>query len=569
MPKIKRVKLSEFKNDPSSEVLVPKEYLAEVKVESEEDRILEFTISTNSVDRDGDTIKAAGWQLDNYRKNPVVLWGHDHSIPSIGKSLASWVEGDALKSRNQYPTRDEYEFGNLIYRLHAGSYLRAVSVGFIPKKYVINEERGSGGWGPPIDFLEQELLEHSSCNVPANAEALGAAAAKGLDMRPMLRWYEAALNRKDELIVDPRTYEDCWKILKGLCGQGAVIQLPLLVDTVGKIVGAALERGLPEVEDAPVVDKAASPKQRDVLVQRAVEQHAEDAKDKRVISYASAHADGTPKASRDDEWDGPGEVAAAEVDDLKVMCAWVDEENDENKGAYKIPHHKAGGQHAVVWRGITAAAARLPQTDIPAGDVSGIESHLGRHYVEFDEVAPWDREEDAWSVYVESCKELSAEEADVEFQKLFCERAEGDEPDPPAEPPADPEVTIDPETSAEPPEVPPSEQDTDPGIAVDPDPDVEAEFEAVTERLESLARQVSKAGRVLSGANENRLRRSRDLLDEVLSQLEDQDDDGKTLLTDDEGNVLLTLDEGQLSEITDAAKDIAATELRRASGALD
>lgn len=109
---------------------------------------------------------------------------------------------------------------------------------------------------------------------------------------------------------------------------------------------------------------------------------------KGVIAYGRAHPDGTPKAPEDESWDGPAEVAAAEVDDLKVMCAWVDSDNDDIKGGYKLPHHKASGQHAVVWAGVSAAMGALlgarGGVDIPDGDKNGVYNHLARHYREFD-----------------------------------------------------------------------------------------------------------------------------------------------------------------------------------------
>jgi hypothetical protein len=49
----------------------------EVKAGDGDSRTLTFTISSAAVDRMGDTIKVDGWKLDAYRKNPVVLWGHD------------------------------------------------------------------------------------------------------------------------------------------------------------------------------------------------------------------------------------------------------------------------------------------------------------------------------------------------------------------------------------------------------------------------------------------------------------------------------------------------------------
>lgn len=101
----------------------------------------------------------------------------------------------------------------------------------------------------------------------------------------------------------------------------------------------------------------------------------------------------TPLAPEDEEWNGPREFAQAEVDDLRVMCAWVDEENAENKTAYKLPHHKAGGEHECVWRGVLAAMNTLVSgarggVDIPEGDRRKVYEHLARHYEDFGKEAP-------------------------------------------------------------------------------------------------------------------------------------------------------------------------------------
>jgi len=47
----------------------------EVKASEGESRSLNFTISSARVDRMGDTVSMDGWHLEEYRKNPVVLWG--------------------------------------------------------------------------------------------------------------------------------------------------------------------------------------------------------------------------------------------------------------------------------------------------------------------------------------------------------------------------------------------------------------------------------------------------------------------------------------------------------------
>lgn len=96
----------------------------------------------------------------------------------------------------------------------------------------------------------------------------------------------------------------------------------------------------------------------------------------------------TPLAPKNEAWDGGAEVKAATVDDLKIMCAWVDPDNADIKTGYKLPHHKAGGDHAVVWRGVANAMARLNQTQMPDGDRRSVYNHLSKHYAQFNETPP-------------------------------------------------------------------------------------------------------------------------------------------------------------------------------------
>jgi HK97 family phage prohead protease len=113
---------------------------------------------------------------------------------------------------------------------------------------------------------------------------------------------------------------------------------------------------------------------------------------KAAISYDEAHPDGTPLAPEETEWDGPAEIAAADVDGLKVMSAWVDEENEDIKQGYKLPHHEAAGDHRLVWRGVVAAMGALlgarGGVEIPEADRQGVYDHLAQHYAEFEQEAP-------------------------------------------------------------------------------------------------------------------------------------------------------------------------------------
>ena len=107
---------------------------------------------------------------------------------------------------------------------------------------------------------------------------------------------------------------------------------------------------------------------------------------KAVVPFKSYDLD--PK---DAEWSASDETKAADVDDLKKMSTWHDEENTENKSAYKLPHHRADGYNTV-FKALSAAVAALNGArggvGIPEADREKVYNHLVKHYKEFDEEAP-------------------------------------------------------------------------------------------------------------------------------------------------------------------------------------
>jgi HK97 family phage prohead protease len=141
-------------------------------------RQVRFVISTGDVDRDNDTIDPNGWDLNAYKQNPVVLFGHNSRDLPVGKAISVGVEQGQLVAVCEFAT---HEFAETVFQLYRGGFMRATSVGFRPTSYVINEERRG------IDFKQQELLEFSCVPVPANPMALVAAAA-ALDLEPLRKW---------------------------------------------------------------------------------------------------------------------------------------------------------------------------------------------------------------------------------------------------------------------------------------------------------------------------------------------------------------------------------------------
>lgn len=132
--------------------------------------IFEVMISTEGKDRQGDIVRASGGKLDNYLKNPVILWSHNYGDPPVAKALTlETVAGVGIKAQFQFPDWGVSEQADLIHRLWAGGFLNATSIGFMPLKAMPMEPKEP--WGSQ-DFLEWELLEFSIVPVPANADAL-------------------------------------------------------------------------------------------------------------------------------------------------------------------------------------------------------------------------------------------------------------------------------------------------------------------------------------------------------------------------------------------------------------
>jgi HK97 family phage prohead protease len=175
---------------------------------------LRFTLSTESVDRDSDRVAVEGWQLDNYRRNPVVLWAHDHSQPPVARSQTIGVEVDGLVAQARFTPKDLYPFGYMTFQLYAEGFLNAVSVGFRPLAWRWSEEEGRERG---IDFLHQELLEFSCVPVPANPDTLVRARAKGIDTAPLVDWVAELLDGKrgEGLVLPRKTLERLHRAARG------------------------------------------------------------------------------------------------------------------------------------------------------------------------------------------------------------------------------------------------------------------------------------------------------------------------------------------------------------------
>ena len=147
-----------------------------------EERTRSYVFSDESVDRMGDVILQSGWDLSNYKENPVILWGHNSYAPPIGtasKVRTARVDGKkALVGNITFATEDVNPEADLIYRMVEAGIVKTGSVGFRPQELrygedVTAKERTKYGLSPNgMIYVKQDLLEHSLVSIPANPRAV-------------------------------------------------------------------------------------------------------------------------------------------------------------------------------------------------------------------------------------------------------------------------------------------------------------------------------------------------------------------------------------------------------------
>jgi HK97 family phage prohead protease len=139
-------------------------------------------VSTSAVDRDHDVIKVEGWDLDEYRKNPVVLFGHKAEDLPVAQSLDIGARQGALRSVMKFPEPGVHPFADTVYGLVKGDFLRTVSAGFRPLDFEPDSARGG------MNFNKQKLVEYSVVPIPSNPEALIEAKAQGIPTDALVEW---------------------------------------------------------------------------------------------------------------------------------------------------------------------------------------------------------------------------------------------------------------------------------------------------------------------------------------------------------------------------------------------
>jgi hypothetical protein len=157
------------------------------KIISEKEGLVDYVASNETLDSYNEVISAKGWRFTRFAKNAPFVDSHNYW--SIDKLLGA-VESARIEARNLIERVmwakdvEENKLAQLGWKMTLGGFLKAVSVGFFPVRYVANGKEGwnaaVSGLGIPAEaaaeiryiYLEQEQIELSACIIGANPDAL-------------------------------------------------------------------------------------------------------------------------------------------------------------------------------------------------------------------------------------------------------------------------------------------------------------------------------------------------------------------------------------------------------------
>lgn len=168
---------------------------------NEKDRTAQFIISDDQVDR-MDEIVEQSWDTENYKNNPIVLWGHNPDEPEnvLGTSLGLETEkgdDDVTRTKSTVKFSDEgiNPKADMVFNQVKAGILRTVSVGFIPKTFKTSED--------DKDVLaDNELLEFSIVPIPANPRAVALAYKDGTISRKDARFMIDSMSKEAQLLQE-------------------------------------------------------------------------------------------------------------------------------------------------------------------------------------------------------------------------------------------------------------------------------------------------------------------------------------------------------------------------------
>lgn len=144
-------------------------------------------IATPNIARDGARIEPGGWNVENFGRNPVVLFNHEDlggsafgshtagSVPVIARSTLPTVGDDQMLRAEAFDFRATPLAQDVLSAARSG-HITSTSVRWLPLEHHIEEVRVDDGEDagemPIVVFDRSELLEWSFVVIPADVGAM-------------------------------------------------------------------------------------------------------------------------------------------------------------------------------------------------------------------------------------------------------------------------------------------------------------------------------------------------------------------------------------------------------------
>lgn len=184
-------------------------------------------VTTRAMDRDFEVVDPAGIDLEQYRLNPIVLFGHDQDRP-VGKALWIKPDSDGVVAKTQYISRPENYQGewlpDFVFSMVQADVLKGKSIGFLPLEVRDPTEEEITQYPELRAVITRSLLlEYSVVSVPSNPAALVESIGKGQGLehwgykvvgrvkkpvKPKAKVYQPMAEKLAEVKLDPERVAD-------------------------------------------------------------------------------------------------------------------------------------------------------------------------------------------------------------------------------------------------------------------------------------------------------------------------------------------------------------------------
>ena len=200
---------------------------------ADRERTIDSYINTITKDRDAEVVLPEGAMLDDYKRLPIVLFGHRYD--ELGVGINDWIVSThthnkernyGLIARTRYASIKANPFADQVYNWRLEGMPMGESIGFVPVEFVTPDDSAwdklHDGWvkrvtaflkgkgeeltadifeGVKRIFTKWLLLEYSDVMVPSNPYAVTLAVEKGLISNDDIEWYTIKTPDSDDVKI--------------------------------------------------------------------------------------------------------------------------------------------------------------------------------------------------------------------------------------------------------------------------------------------------------------------------------------------------------------------------------